>query len=110
MVDWVEEFPGMISVCDFNGIILDMNKLEAEFFESSGGKALIGTSLFDCHSKKSGDMIKAQMADQKARVYTSEEDGKKEIILQVPWYRGGVFAGLVEIALPIEGEIVHLIR
>jgi hypothetical protein len=35
-----------------DGVILEMYKMETEFFATSDGKALIGSSLFDYHSKK----------------------------------------------------------
>jgi len=108
--DWVEEFPAMISVCDTNGIILAMNKREALFFNDQGGKDLIGTSLFDCHKENSVRIIKKLMKTKKTRIYTAEENGKKELIIQGPWYKEDICCGLVEIAIEIEGEIPHLVR
>jgi hypothetical protein len=38
---WIEEFPGAITVCDPQGIILEMNARAAESFQKDGGKELI---------------------------------------------------------------------
>lgn len=105
MRDWVEEFPGMISVCDVNGKILVLNKKIAEYFSSSGGEKLIGSNLFDCHGQTSGQEIHQLMTQKKADVYIAEEKGEKELVIHSPWYQEGVFAGLVEITLPFDGEI-----
>jgi hypothetical protein len=35
---WVEEFPGAITVCDAEGIILEMNARSAESNQEDGGK------------------------------------------------------------------------
>lgn len=110
MVDWVDEFPGMISVCDKDGKILAMNQKISDYFKDTGGKNLVGSNLFDCHSKQSGEMIKEQMKSQKTIVYTAEEDGQTELVIHAPWFQNGQFAGIVEITVPLEGEIKHLLR
>jgi transcriptional regulator with PAS, ATPase and Fis domain len=108
--NWVEEFPGMISVCDTEGIILAMNRNEIEHYKDKGGEKLIGTNLFDCHKERSVKIIKRLMETQKTRVYTVEEKGKKELVIQSPWYQDGKYSGLVEIVVPIEGEIQRIVR
>lgn len=105
MADWIDGFPGYIAVCDTEGRILEMNKRIADYFAESGGKALIGSNLYDCHNPASGQMIHELMKSQRAEVYTHEEDGVRELVLHVPWYKDDNFAGLVEITLPFEGEV-----
>ena len=105
MCDWVEEFPGMISVCDVDGKILVLNKQIAEYFSSTGGKNLIGSNLFDCHGQVSGGEIRHLMIQKMANVYIAEEHGEQELVIHSPWYQRGVFAGLVEITLPLKNEI-----
>ena len=108
--DWVEEFPAMISVCDADGIILAMNQKEADHYKDRGGKNLIGTNLFDCHKKRSVNIIKRIMQTQKVRLYTVEEKGKKELVIQSPWYQNGEFKGLVEIVVEVKDEVERIIR
>lgn len=105
MCDWVEEFPRMISVCDTEGKILVMNKEIAEYFISSGGKKLIGTNLYDCHGKIAGKQIRDLMEVQKTDVYIAEENGERELVIHVPWFKQGTFSGIVEISVPLAGEI-----
>lgn len=105
MCDWVEEFPGMISVCDTKGKILVLNKQVSEYFSSSGGKKLIGTNLYDCHGKKSGEEIHHLMTTKEANVYIAEENGTRELVIHSPWFKDGEFAGLVEITLPLNDVI-----
>ena len=40
---WVREFAGSITVCDPQGIILEMNEKSATTFAKEGGRALIGS-------------------------------------------------------------------
>ncbi len=44
-LDWVEEFPGALTVCDTRGTILSMNKQAAAAYQGQGGRRLIGTNL-----------------------------------------------------------------
>jgi PAS domain-containing protein len=46
--DWIEKFPGAITVCDTKGIILYMNDTAAEQFAKDGGRDLIGQNVLDC--------------------------------------------------------------
>ena len=104
--DWIDGFPGMISVCDAEGKILVMNKKIADYFASTSGKKLIGSSMFDCHGAESGAQVRQLLADQKTSVYTTgEQDGSQELVIHAPWFKDGQFAGLVEISLPFQGEI-----
>jgi hypothetical protein len=45
------------------------------------------------------------MANKEASVYIAEENGVQELVIHSPWFKEGVFAGLVEITLPLKGEI-----
>lgn len=105
MCDWVEEFPGMISVCDVDGKILVLNKKITEFFSSTGGKKLIGSNLFDCHGQNSGKEIRQLMTKEKVDIYIAEENGDRELVIHSPWYKSRAFAGFVEITLPLKNEI-----
>ncbi len=63
--DWIDGLPGMISVCDTEGKILVMNKKIADYFASSGGKNLIGSSMFDCHGPDFGAQVRKLLEDRK---------------------------------------------
>jgi transcriptional regulator with PAS, ATPase and Fis domain len=108
--DWVEEFPGAITVCDPEGIILEMNAKAARTFEADGGRALIGKNLLDCHPEAARARLEQLMQTGQTNVYTIEKKGVKKLIYQTPWYQDGVYGGMVEVSLEIPFEMPHFIR
>jgi transcriptional regulator with PAS, ATPase and Fis domain len=108
--EWTKEFPTAITVCDKNGIILEMNDKAAASFETDGGYDLIGKNLFDCHKQNSQDKINEILRDKKVNVYTIEKKGKKKLIYQSPWFENGELMGLVEFSMEIPVEMPHFIR
>ena len=107
---WVKEFIGAITVCDSNGIIVEMNDKAAESFREEGGKKLIGTNLLECHPEPAKTKLKQLMERREVNVYTTEKNGVKKLIHQAPWYVNGKYRGFVEISLEIPREIPHFIR
>jgi len=107
---WMQEFPGAITVCDPNGIILAMNDKAAQTFAADGGKALIGRNLLDCHPEPARQKVQQLLATQQANVYTIEKKGIRKLIYQAPWFQDGQFAGLVELALEIPAQMPHFVR
>ena len=105
MHEWVEEFPSAITVCDVHGIIVAMNSASRRNFAKRGGAALIGTNLFDCHSEASNRLIKKMLQKEVVQTYITENKGQKRLVNQSPWYKDGVFAGLVETIVDIPGDI-----
>jgi len=107
---WVKEFVGAITVCDSNGIILEMNDKAAESLREEGGIKLIGTNLLECHPEPAKTKLKELMKKREVNVYTTEKGGVKKLIHQAPWYVDGQYRGFVEISLEIPREIPHFIR
>lgn len=108
--DWIEEFPGAITVCDPEGIILEMNAKAARTFEADGGRALIGKNLLDCHPQVARAKLEQLMQTGQTNVYSIEKKGVKKLIYQTPWYRDGVYSGFVEVSLEIPFEMPHFVR
>lgn len=108
--DWIKEFPAAVTVCDQNGIILDMNDKSAKTFEKDGGRNLIGCNLLDCHPEPARTKTEALLAGREKNVYTIEKNDIKKLIYQSPWYRDGQHAGFVEISLEIPFDMPHFIR
>jgi len=109
--EWIKEFPAAITVCDPEGIILEMNDRAAKGYEKDGGRDLIGRNMLDCHPGDS--LLKAQhlLAARQKNVYTIEKNGVKKLIYQSPWYKNGEYAGFVELSLEIPfGDLPHFIR
>lgn len=107
---WVQEFPGAITVCDRDGVILEMNERAAETFEADGGKALIGANLLDCHPGPARAKLEHLMETRQANVYTIEKRGRRKLIYQTPWYQAGEYRGFVELALEIPDPMPHFVR
>jgi PAS domain S-box-containing protein len=108
--EWVEEFPGAITVCDLAGTILELNRSAVESVRTQGGKKLIGSNLMDCHPEPARSKLKRLMKNRQTNVYTVTKGRTRKIVLQVPWYRRKKYRGFVEISLKITGKISHVVR
>ena len=105
--DWTEELPVAVTVTAADGTILSMNRRAAETFAEDGGWALIGKCVFDCHPEPARTKTVELYAARAPNHYTISKNGQKKIIHQLPWYRDGVYAGFVEISIPIPEELPH---
>jgi transcriptional regulator with PAS, ATPase and Fis domain len=108
--EWIKEFPAAVTVCDEEGIILEMNDKAAKTLEADGGRKLIGSNMLDCHPEPARTKTELLLASRVKNVYTIEKNGIKKLIYQSPWYKNGVYAGFVEISLEIPFELPHFIR
>lgn len=108
--DWIEEFPGAITVTDIEGNIIFLNRQATVVFEQQGGLSLLGQNIMSCHRPESREKIKQILETGKPNVYTIEKQGRKKIIYQTAWTSGGEIRGLVELSLEIPGEMPHFIR
>jgi len=87
-----------------------MNDKEAEATAEDGGRALIGTSLLDCHPPDARRKLRDVMASGRPNVYTIEKKGVRKLIYQCHWKRGGRVGGLVQLTLVLPKDIPHHIR
>lgn len=110
MEDWKNGVGFAITVCDADGLILEMNAKSAATFAKSGGGSLIGKSLLDCHPEPSKTKLKKMLAEPYTNAYTIEKNGVKKLIYQAPWLKDGKPAGLVELSLEIPAEMPHFVR
>ncbi len=84
---WVEEFSGAVTVCDPEGIILEMNDKAVATFRKSGGNQLLGSNLFDCHPESARSKLRQLMEQRQTNIYTIEKKGVKKLIYQTPGSR-----------------------
>jgi transcriptional regulator with PAS, ATPase and Fis domain len=108
--EWIKEFPAAVTVCDAEGILLEMNDKAAKTFEKDGSRKLIGSNMLDCHPDPANTKVEHLLAAREKNVYTIEKNGIKKLIYQSPWYRNGEYAGFVELSLEIPFELPHFIR
>ncbi len=107
---WVKGFPGAVTVCDAQGILLEMNDKAAESFEADGGRALIGKNILDCHPEPAKSQLRRMLEERQPNIYTIEKNGIKKLIYQSPYYEGGQFGGFIELSLEIPFEMPHFVR
>lgn len=109
-LSWFKELPLAITICDADGIILDMNDAAAEVFREDGGRALIGSNVLDCHPDPARGKLERMMERREKNIYTIEKNGRKKLIYQTPWYRDGQYAGFVELSMEIPFDMPHFLR
>ena len=107
---WIKEFPAAVTVCDPQGILLEMNEKAARTFAKDGGLALIGKNIIDCHPDPARGKLERLMDGRQVNIYTIEKDGVKKLIYQSPWYSNGEYAGFIEIAMEIPFDMPHFVR
>ncbi len=106
---WIDNFPGGITVCDCEGIILDMNA-KAEQIQNLGRGELIGASLFNCHPESAREQLRVLLENPQPSIYTFEKNGKTVLIYHVPLFESDKFQGFIELFLDIPNQIPHFIR
>lgn len=108
--DWTRQFSAAITVCDSDGLVVEMNDRAAEAFQADGGRLLIGKNVLDCHPEPARSKTLNLLTTQAINVYTIEKNGKKKLIYQAPWYDEGRYAGLVELSIEIPFDLPHFVR
>jgi hypothetical protein len=103
--DWVNEFSAAIDICDKDGVLLYLNQKAVKSFESEGGEKLIGTSILNCHSEQSNEIIREMMKKEAINCYITEKMGRRKLVYQSPWYKEGEYMGIVEIVLELPADI-----
>ena len=106
--EWAKEYPGAITVCDPEGIILYMNDKAQTVL--SNGKNLVGQNVLACHPEPARSKLTAMLESGKSNTYTIEKNGIKKLIHQTSWYQEGKYSGFVELSIEIPYELPHFVR
>ena len=109
-LEWFEQLPCAVTVCDKNYTILYMNVKAAEVSSKEGGKALVGKSLMDCHPPEAQNKLKKVMASGRPNVYTTEKRGTKKLVYHCHWKKRGRVAGLVELSFELPSDMSNFVR
>lgn len=77
-----------VVICDLNHTIVYMNPCAKARYARSGGEALVGKSLLDCHNEKSNEMIKRVVAwfgesKEHNRIYTFRNDKENKDVYMI---------------------------
>ena len=108
--DWTQSFPAAITVCDENGIILEMNDRSALSYAKEGGRDLIGKDVMDCHPEPAATALRDLLANPRLNAYTTERPGVRKLVYQAPWYHEGRFAGIAEMVIELPPDMPHFVR
>jgi len=107
---WLDGIDVAATVCDRQGVCLYMNQRASEVFAKDGGRALVGRSLLDCHPESARSRFAAQLATPTPNSYTIEKGKIRKLIHQIPWYKDGVFSGVVELSFALPEPLPHFVR
>lgn len=105
---WIEGLAVAVTATDRTGRIIAMNARAREEFAGDG--ALVGTNVLDCHPEPARSKTAVLYREQRDNHYTIQKHGRRKIIHQLPWYRDGRFAGIVEISVPLPEHLPHFDR
>lgn len=108
--NWTENLPVSLTVCDTKGVIVYMNPLSVEMFSKDGGSLLVGKSLYDCHNEESNKYIRKMLTKKIGQTYTTEKNGHKKLIHQVPWFEKDEFMGLMELTIELPDDMENRLR
>lgn len=110
MPSWWEELGAAVTVTDAEGRIVAMNARAQATFEADGGATLVGRSVFDCHPEPARSLLRELFDERRPHHYTIRKAGQRKVIHQLPHYRDGVFAGFVELSIPVPDPMPHFER
>ena len=108
--NFFKSFPGAVTVCDREGLVLAMNDRALSTFADDGGERLLGTNVLQCHPEPARSKLKAMLAEGRTNVYTIEKRGIRKLIYQAPWLENGAYAGFFELSLVIPETMPHFVR
>ena len=107
--EWAKGMNCAVTVCDADGIIIYMNDKSRETYKKHGD--LIGKNLYDCHNKRSREIIRHMLATGGSNVYTIEKHGVHKVIYQTAWKKAdGTVGGIVEISMVTPADMPHYVR
>jgi len=109
-LEWFEELPCSVIVCDRKYKILYMNNRAVKDHADDGGRALVGTDLMKCHPPDAQVKLREVLASGRPNVYTTEENGKKKLVYQCQWKKGGRVNGVLQLVVELPKDMPHHAR
>lgn len=84
----IEQDRCAVVICNLEHEIIYMNPAAVQRYAKSGGSALVGKSLLDCHNAQSNEMIKKVMAwfaesSKHNRIYTFHNEKENKDVYMV---------------------------
>ncbi|HLP60487.1 MAG TPA: PAS domain-containing protein, partial [Candidatus Deferrimicrobium sp.] len=66
---WTQEFPAAITICNAEGVIIEMNEAAAKVFANDGGAQLVGKNALDCHPEPSRSKMREMLKKPAVNAY-----------------------------------------
>jgi PAS domain-containing protein len=108
--DYFEGADVAVTICDKDGIILDMNAKSRRTFLKPGTEELVGKNVLDCHPEPARSLLADMLENPRTNVYTVEKEGVKKLIFQCPWYDGTEYAGFMELSMVLPEGMPNRVR
>ena len=109
-LEWFEQLPCSVMVCDRKYKVLYMNDKAAEDHADDGGRALVGKDLMDCHPPVAQAKLRKVLASGRPHVYTTQEMRKKKLVYQCQWKKGGRVGGVVQLVIELPRAVPNHAR
>jgi len=106
-LEWFDELPCSVIICDKKFKVLFMNDRAAEDHANDGGRALIGTDLMNCHPPDAQVKLRRVLTSGRPNVYTTQEMRKKKLIYQCQWKKGGRVGGVLQLVMELPRDVPH---
>jgi transcriptional regulator with PAS, ATPase and Fis domain len=106
-LEWLDELPCSVMVCDRKYKILFMNDKAAKDHAEDGGRALVGTDLMKCHPPDAQVKLREVLSSGRPNVYTTQERSRKKLVYQCQWKKGGRVSGVVQLVIELPKDIPH---
>ena len=109
-LEWFEELPCSVIVCDRKYKVLYMNDRAAMDHADDGGRALVGTDLMACHPPDAQVKLRKVLSSGHPNVYTTEESRRKKLVYQGQWKKGGRVSGVVQLVIELPRDTPNHVR
>jgi len=109
-LEWFEEVPCSVIVCDKKYKVIYMNDKAAEDHADDGGRALVGRDLMDCHPPDAQAKLREVLASGRPNVYTTAAKRRKKLVFQCQWKKGGRVGGVVQLVIELPRDMPHHVR
>jgi len=109
-IEWFEEIPCSVIVCDRKYKILYMNEKAAEDHADDGGRGLVGKDLMKCHPPDAQAKLREVLVSGRPNVYTTREKMRKKLIYQCQWKKEGEVSGVVQLVVELPRDMPHHAR
>ena len=104
-LEWIEQLPLSVMVCDRKYVTLYMNDRAAEDHAEDGGRALVGKDLMACHPPEAQLKLREVLASGRPNVYITERKGKRKLVCQCQWKKRGRVGGVVQLVIELPKDV-----